>query len=230
MIVRSGVAVRHVSAPEESHCHPYVVQSSLQFRYKLDFDRLRHFWENETPICTFAVPRSLIETVGLRFDEELPVLEDWDFLMRCVAFASVRDTRKVTSVYQMWRSGESSASLHEVDVWQATQRVLQDRMNLRPLVLPAGSTHRLAKMCERLAELDAMRLQLEATRHEAASLRNEARRDQQIVAEAASVVGELERIRNAYNVIINSRRWRLLGPPGDSCRVTKSKQADLESV
>jgi hypothetical protein len=216
-IVRSGVAVREVSAPEESHSHPYIVQSSLQFRYKLDFDRLHHVWENETPICTFAVPRSLIETLSLRFDEELPVLEDWDFLMRSAAFASVRDTRKVTSVYQMWRSGESSASLHEVDVWQATQRVLQDRMSQRPLVLPAGSSDQLAKMCGRLAEIDAMRLQLEdalkATRHEAASLRNEARRDQQIVAEATTVMGEFERIRHAYDVTINSRRWRLLGPP-----------------
>jgi 2-polyprenyl-3-methyl-5-hydroxy-6-metoxy-1,4-benzoquinol methylase len=232
-IVRSGVAVREVSAPEDSHCHSYVVQSSLQFRYKLDFDRLRHFWENETPICTFAVPRSLIEAVGLRFDEELPVLEDWDFLMRCVAFASVRDTRKVTSVYQMWRSGESSASLHEVDVWQATQRVLQDRMNLRPLVLPAGSTDRLAKMCERLAELDATRIQheanLKATRHEAASLRNEARRDQQIVAEAAALVGEFERIRNAYHVTISSRRWRILGPPARTVAAVRRVCKDVTS-
>jgi SAM-dependent methyltransferase len=224
-IVRSGVAVREVSAPEESHCHPYVVRSSLQFRYKLDFDRLRHYWENETPICTFAVPRSLIETLNLRFDEELPVLEDWDFLMRSAAFASIRDTRKVTSVYQMWRSGESSASLHEVDVWQATQRVLQDRMNLRPLVLPAGSTDQLAKMCGRLAELDATRLQLEAelqaTRHEAASLRNEARRDQQMVAEASALAAEFGRLHSAYHVTVNSRRWRLLGPPARAVAVVR---------
>lgn len=212
VIVRSGVAVRQVSAPEESHCHPYIVHSGLQFRYKLDFDLLRHFWENETPICTFAVPRSLIETLGLRFDERLPVLEDWDFLMRCVAFAQVRDTHMVTSIYQMWRTGESSASLHEVDLWQGTQRVLQDRMNIRPLVLPAGSTDHLVEMCERLAQLDPIREHLKATQHEAASLRNEARRDQQIVAEAASVIGEFERIRNAYNTTINSRRWRVLGP------------------
>jgi hypothetical protein len=209
-IVRSSVAVREVSAPEESHCHPYIVQSSLQFRYKLDFDRLGHYWGNETPICSFAVPRSLIETVGLRFDEDLPVLEDWDFLMRAAAFASVRDTRKVTSVYQMWRSGESSASLHDVDLWQGTQRVLQDRMNLRPLVLPAGSADRVAKMCEQLAENVA---QLEATRQEVLSLRNETQRDRQIAAEAAAVISEFERVRNAYEVTISSRRWRMLGPP-----------------
>jgi SAM-dependent methyltransferase len=210
-IVRSSVAVREVSKPEEdSHCHPYVVHSSLQFRYKLDFDLLRHFWQNETPICTFAVPRSLIETVGLRFDEDLPVLEDWDFLMRAAAFASVRDTRKVTSLYQMWRSGESSASLHDVDLWQATQRMLQDRMSLRPLVLPIGSADRLAKMCEQLAGHTA---QLEAARHEVAALRSEAQRDRQIIAEAEAVASELQRVQKAYLVTTNSRRWRVLGPP-----------------
>ncbi|MFZ2113275.1 MAG: glycosyltransferase [Solirubrobacteraceae bacterium] len=213
-IVRSSVAVREVSKPEEdSHCHPYVVHSALQFRYKPDFDRLQHVWRNETPICTFAVPRSLIETIDLRFDEDLPVLEDWDFLMRAVAYASVRDTHKVTSVYQMWRSGESSASLHEVDLWQATQRVLQDRMSLKPLVLPTGSADRLAKMCEQLAEHVSICGQLEATRHEVDLLRNEARVNQQMVAEATAVAGEFQRVQKAYSVTINSRRWRVLGPP-----------------
>jgi hypothetical protein len=212
VIVRSAGAVREVSLAEEFHCHPYIVQSALQFRYNLTFDLLRHFWANETPICTFAVPRSLIETTGLQFDEDLPVLEDWSFLMHCVAFASVRDTRKVTSVYQMWRSGESSASLHEVDVWQATQRVLQERMNWRPLVLPAGSADQLAKMSERLAELDPIRDELEATRHEAASLRNEVERDQQIVADALALTSAFEKLQTAHKITINSRRWRILGP------------------
>jgi SAM-dependent methyltransferase len=213
-IIRSSVAVREVSKPEDdSHCHPYIVHSSLQFRYKLDFDLLRHFWQNETPICTFAVPRSLIEVVGLRFDEDLPVLEDWDFLMRAAAFASVRDTHKVTSLYQMWRSGESSASLHDVSIWQATQRVLQDRMSLRPLVLPAGSADRLATMCEQLAEHKVICAQLEAARHEAAVLHGDAQRDKQIVAEATAVAGELRRVQEAYRITVNSRRWRVLGPP-----------------
>jgi SAM-dependent methyltransferase len=214
-IVRSASAIRHVSVPDESHRHPHthLIHSPLEFRYKLDFDLLRHFWENETPICTFAVPSRLIETFGLRFDERLPVLEDWDFLMRCVALAPVRDTREVTSIYQMWRAGESSSSLHEVDIWHATQRVLQDRMNLRPLVLPAGLIDQLVKIYERLAELEPTRSQLEATRHEAVSLRNEARRDQQTVAEAQAVLSELERLRTAYGTTINSRRWRVLGPP-----------------
>jgi SAM-dependent methyltransferase len=229
-IVRSGVAVREVSAPEESHCHPHVVQSALQFRYKLDFDRLGHYWGNETPICSFAVPHSLIETLGLRFGEDLPVLEDWDFLMRCVAFASVRDTRKVTSIYQMWRSGESSASLHEVDVWQATQRVLQDRMNLQSLILPPGSTDRLVRMCEQLVELDTLRLQLESARHEVATVRNNAQRDHEnIAAEVSAARDELQRIQSAYQMTINSRRWRILGPPARLIAVLRQAHLRLWS-
>ena len=54
-------------------------------------------------------------------------------------------------------AGESSASLHEVELWQATQRVLQDRTNQRPLILPTGSADRLVEMCEGLAEVDAVR-------------------------------------------------------------------------
>jgi peptidoglycan hydrolase CwlO-like protein len=98
-------------------------------------------------------------------------------------------------------------------------------MNLRPLVLPAGSTDQLAKMCGRLAELDATRLQLEAelqaTRHEAASLRNEARRDQQMVAEASALAAEFGRLHSAYHVTVNSRRWRLLGPPARAVAVVR---------
>jgi hypothetical protein len=130
-----------------------------------------------------------------------------------VAFAPVKDTLKVTSVYQVWRSGESSSSLHGLDVWQATQRVIQQRMNQRPLILPAGSIERLVRMYAAVAELEPTRDQLEATRYEALSLRNEAERDQQIVSEAQAALSELERIRNVYHTTINSRRWRILGPP-----------------
>jgi 2-polyprenyl-3-methyl-5-hydroxy-6-metoxy-1,4-benzoquinol methylase len=205
-IVRSVAAVRHVAAPDEPHPIPCIVESPLEFRYEAEFDPVRHLWGNETPICTFAVPRSLIEAVGLRFDERLPVLEDWDFLMRCVAFAPVRDTREVTSIYQMWRSGESSASLHDVSVWQAIQRILQDRANQRPVVLPAGTANRLIEMCQRLSQHAA---ELEAARGEIAGARQETARQAQEVQRLGHEIGLVER---KYLVITRSLRWRVLGP------------------
>jgi hypothetical protein len=188
---------------------PFVIQSSLEFRYDLDFDLVHHLWGNETPICTFAVPAHLIEVFDLRFDESLPVLEDWEFLVRCALLAPVRDTHKVTSIYQMWLAGESSASLHEVELWQATQRVLQDRTNRRPLVLPAGSTDRLVEMCEGLAEVDRVRGDVLKAREET---RLQSGKVEELVDELDVVWKELEKTRRDYTVTITSRRWRILGP------------------
>jgi SAM-dependent methyltransferase len=206
-IVRSVAAVRHVSTPDDSHDVPYTVESSLEFRYELEFDPVHHLWGNETPICTFAVPRHLIEIFGLRFDEQLPVLEDWDFLMRCVALAPVRDTREVTSIYQMWRNGESSASLHDIGLWQAIQRILQDRANQRPLVLPAGTAARLIDMSQRLARYLA---ELDVARLETSAAHEETRRQADEVQRLGHEVGV---IHQKYLTTINSRRWRILGPP-----------------
>jgi len=206
-IIRSVAAVRHVSTPDESHNVPYRVESSLEFRYDLEFDPIHHLWGNETPICTFAVPRRLIETFGLRFDEQLPVLEDWDFLMRCVAFAPVHDTQEITSIYQMWRNGESSSSLHDISLWHAIQRFLQDKSNQRPIVLPAGTTARLIDMSQRLAryplELDAARVEIAAAQAETEKQAEEVRR----------LDHELRVIYHKYLTNVNSLRWRVLGPP-----------------
>jgi SAM-dependent methyltransferase len=205
-IVRSVAAVRHVSVPHESHDVPYTVESSLEFRYDPEFDPIHHLWGNETPICTFAVPRYLIEDFGLRFDEQLPVLEDWDFLMRCAALAPVRDTRDVTSIYQMWRNGESSASLHDISLWQAIQRILQDRANQRPLVLPAGAAGGLIDMCQQLAQHPA---ELDAVRHETSAAREETRKWAEEVQRLGHEIGIIEQ---KYQMTISSLRWRILGP------------------
>jgi hypothetical protein len=148
----------------------------------------------------------LIETFDLRFDENLPVLEDWDFLMRCVAFAPVRDTHEVTSIYQMWRNGESSASLHDISLWQAIQRILQDRANQRPLVLPAGTASRLIDMSQRLARYP---VELDSACLEAAAASAEAKKQAEEVQRLGHEIGEIER---KYLTITSSLRWRILGP------------------
>lgn len=205
IIVRSVGAVRRVSAASDHHRTPYLIESGLEFRYSETFDPVHHIWGNETPICTFAVPRQLID-LGVRFDEQLPVLEDWEFLLKCVALAGVRDTGKVTSIYQMWQSGESSASLHDDTLWQAAQRIVQDRTNSIPLVLPAGSANGLIKRCETVQRVQS----------ELASTRVELARHQAALADASdqlnAVRGEFERVRRQYLITINSRRWRILGP------------------
>jgi hypothetical protein len=102
----------------------------------------------------------------------------------------------------MWRNGESSASLHDTSLWQAIQRVLQDRANQRPLVLPAGTAARLIDMSQRLAELDAARI-------ETSTARAEARKQAEEVQRLGHEVGVIE---GKYLTVTGSLRWRILGP------------------
>lgn len=187
-IVRSVSAVRRIAPPTPGELAPYQVCSGLEFPYQPAFDFLFHIWGNETPICAFAVPRQLID-LGIRFDERLAVLEDWDFLLRCTALAPVRSTDKVTSVYQMWRSGESSASEHHHEVWLATQRLVQEKSNERPLLFPAGVAKDVIRAVQSERELPHIRKELERAH------------------------SELEYLRSEYLTTIGSRRWRALAGP-----------------
>lgn len=187
-VVRSVGAVRQISVPRPDHAAPYVVDSGLEFPYRPKFDFLFHFWGNETPICTFAVPRQLID-LGVRFDERLAVLEDWDFLLQCIALTSVRDTERVTSIYQMWQTGVSSASAHHADVWLATQRLVQEKSDERPLLLPARLASEIIRAVQSERELPMVREELARER------------------------GELAYFRDEYFKTIGSLRWRVLGGP-----------------
>jgi SAM-dependent methyltransferase len=193
-IVRSVSAVRDIRTTPEGSDAPYEITSGLQFCYEPTFDLARHLWQNQSPICSYAVPRSLIETLRLRFDEDLVVLEDWDFLLRCASMVPIRDTGKLTSIYQMWTKGESSASLHDATLWSSVARVLQERMDAEPLVLPAGAVRRVVALQQRLLHVD--------------NVCEEQRRKIEYLTQ------EHRALFARYETVIESRRWRFAATLG----------------
>lgn len=149
-VVRSYTAEREVTAPAAGQTTPYHVTSGLGLRWVVPFDLGLHFRQNHTPICSFAVPRSIYHDLGLRFDENLVVIEDWHFLMRAAMLVGVVDTGTVTSIYNRWITGESSTSLHRAELWQAMHTVLLDQFAQVPVVLPAGSVTQLVELWTRV--------------------------------------------------------------------------------
>lgn len=103
---------------------------------------------NRTPICSFAVPMNAVETLNLRFREELPVLEDYDFLLRAATYCGVTDTRAVTSIYHRWKSGEASIDTTSRETWKRTRERIVDDLDSRPFLLPAGSARGIADLID----------------------------------------------------------------------------------
>ena len=138
------------SALEEPHRH-----------WPERFEFLEHLLVNHTPCMSIAFPRTVFHDLGERYDEALATTEDWDFLLRAVSWVGVVDSKEETSVYRWWEATESSRHLHDDSAWQDNHRVVQDRLDERVLLLPAGSVTTLRTMIsareQRIEELLAER-------------------------------------------------------------------------
>lgn len=116
------------------------------------FDLLLHVHHNETPICSFALPLAGLRSHGLRFDADLPVLEDWDLFMRSAFLFGVADVEECTSIYRRISTGTSRA-VHDDAVWAETIPVVRQRWDDARLPLPPGWPTTLALAHEAEVEL-----------------------------------------------------------------------------
>lgn len=57
---------------------------------------------NQLPIHSVLFHRELVETHGCRFDENLPVLEDWDFWLQVQQYTHIARVPAITAIYR-WR-------------------------------------------------------------------------------------------------------------------------------
>lgn len=131
------------------------------------FDLLTHFHHNETPICAFALPAATLDMLRLRFDERLPVVEDWDLLVRTAMLTGVHDIEEITSVYRRWIStSENSFSIPPTTWTQARDNVI-DSLDSGPVLLPAGSVRQLVELHE---QREATQRELDAAQHQIANL------------------------------------------------------------
>jgi SAM-dependent methyltransferase len=183
-IARTWTAERPITLVD-GDVTPYDITGPLDLRWAVGFDLAQHLWQNHSPICSWAVPRSAVEAANLRFSEQVDVIEDWHFLIRCASLVGVRDLPRVTSIYHRWVSGESSTSLHREATWRATQHLLLDQLDRNPLLLPRGSASQLADLWERV-HLDTHSVEVTST--------------------------ELEALRNEVDAMRRSRWWRATRP------------------
>jgi len=107
------------------------------------FDLLAHMSLNLTPICSLAYPRLVIDRLGLRFSDELPVYEDWDFLMRAAMVLGVVSIPDATSLYRRLDSGNAD-TVETVATWERAHAMVIDRLSALPVLLPAGDARRIA--------------------------------------------------------------------------------------
>lgn len=112
--------------------------SSPSSMYCKNFDYLDQMCDNHCPVIGVAFPAYSFQKLGIKFDEILTTTEDWDFLMRTVLICGVTDIEKPTSIYRRWKNAENSESLHDLEEWVHNKKIVGEKLNNMPLVLPRG--------------------------------------------------------------------------------------------
>ncbi len=151
-MARPGHAIRTIVAEQPISSVPwadgpgYTARGSTNIPFPESFDLWEHMYQNGSPFCGFAFPRSVFTVMGVRFDETLPVVEDWDVILQAALLCGVADNAGVTSLYRRWEGGESSLSQHRADEWNRARDKVLARIDARTIPLPPGALsdfHRL---------------------------------------------------------------------------------------
>lgn len=192
-----------------------------------DFDRIDHLEMNSSPLIGLAFPRQGLGSLGLAFDESLPVAEDWDFLLRSVGYLGIASSVSITSHYRRWPALVNSRSEHSRQLWLQTERRIRDKSDNLPLVLPPGSSRGLRYDREKLqffaarysaqareadslrGERDALQAALEAAKHEMAGVRAAL---SAVNAECDSLRRDHETAQRTLTAMVNSTSWRITAP------------------
>jgi glycosyltransferase involved in cell wall biosynthesis len=139
----------------------------MERTYDSEFNAIDHLLMNRSPPACLAFPRTSYHNLGIRFDETLTTMEDYDYLMRVSACCGVASSPEITSIYRWWKVGASSRSDHNKAEWDANLRHICAKLDSAPLLLPAGSfghIRNLLKEMRRRSIRDIHKMEVETLR------------------------------------------------------------------
>jgi methionine biosynthesis protein MetW len=188
-------------------------------RYAEPFDRAGLFLENYIPFNTLVVRRAAVVEAGIRFDESLPVYEDWAFLRELAARFEFEFVDAPISEYRLRTDGSNAASSGSaVEPWTTTLAEIRHRYGAHTVRLSEGA---LAALAETYRDAEARHLAEAATseaRHRAegdaltAEIGALTAEIDALKAEIDALRGELVGTKTLIRVLLSSRSWRLTRP------------------
>ncbi len=165
------------------------------FTYARGWDPSRLLAENLYPIHSVLFRRHALK-LGCRFDESLPVLEDWDFWLQLARHGDFTSVAIRTAIYRVQhRSSAGRADLHAA----MTERIHTKWLDKTG---PALFSQTLSEFSRRLHDLEGRKHQWELTAEKHIQLHNDLHdRDTQII-----------RLHEELRSLYSSKSWRATAP------------------
>lgn len=218
--VRTLVAEQPIQSLAWSAGAGYTTQGSTKIPFPDPFDLWKHLFENLSPFCGFAFPRSAFTVMGLHFDETLGVVEDWDLILQVALLCGVNDNAHVTSLYRRWEGAESSLSQHRADEWNRARDKVLARLDARTIPLPPGALsdyHRLYdEVLNRRQRMDHLVFERNVARDESSQRAEQitelSEHLNRTIIERDVAVAQAERTQDALDRMSETISWKLTKP------------------
>jgi hypothetical protein len=158
--------------------------------------------------------------MGVRFDETLAVVEDWDVILETALLCGVTNNPDVTSLYRRWLSAHSSFAIHSKDEWHRSRDKILARFDQRTLPMPPGTLsdyHRLYdEVVMRRKMTDHLIFERNTARNESSGRAKEisklAARLHTTTIERILAVEQGERTQTELERIRATMSWRMMKP------------------
>jgi SAM-dependent methyltransferase len=232
-LVRSVCFARHVrrrAREEEAMGASAVTLTRPLGEFGERFDAISSLAMDTTPISSFAVPRALLTELHFRFDEQLAVCAEWDFLIRAALVVGVEDTGRATSIQLRGDDTDATTTAVPPDVRDAEHLRMFASLDAAPLLLPPGSATELALLAgndglarareARHAELDraldevrgALGVAQETLRLEVGRLHVESAQAEEMALKVFQLEHRAQQAEQARDELLASEFWRLTAP------------------
>lgn len=181
-------ALRALEPPENTYCY--------------DYDLLEQVYLNHCPPIGLAFPAYAFRDLGIIYDEQLTTTEDWDFLLRVVQYCGIATIGTVGAVYRRWTNAESSATVHQQDEWKKNYRLIQEKSNQSPMLLPPGYAMRISYIAQNYgiepwSAMEGHRRRMIDLEQEIDSAREYMRKCEADIAQLREYAGRLEQNQNS---------------------------------
>jgi hypothetical protein len=95
--------------------------------YSQQFQFSQTMLQNQTPLIGFAFPVGFLKTNSIFFSEELAVLEDWDFILRCASILPVVEIEQYGCIYNL--DSNRRLSNENKSIWKSSRKQILANVN-----------------------------------------------------------------------------------------------------
>ena len=163
-VLRVATAARGMAPSQGVVTSGRTVSSQDRIYHTRAWSVVDHRRWNRTPSHSFALPLYPFRSLGVKVDTSLPVVEDWDLLVRVAVLCGVAESPAVTAVYNQHIEDTSLVRVARAE-WEEAEDSVRAKLS-GPLLIDQDELDTYQDLFDRVVELESALMSSEEQRED----------------------------------------------------------------